>query len=590
MDQLNIREIISMARRRKTPYFLTFAAVFLLAVSFAVFWPPKYRSVGTIQIQQPDIPQDAVSSAGNNAADAIAAFADLRIQQIHDKITATQNIVDLITKFDLYADLRSKAPMSAAAQMMQNNIKLLLRSADFANPSAASHLTSSQLSAISFTISFDYSDPLVTQQVTNELMTRFLDEDLRIRREQAKSTSAFLADQIKTLEASLSEQERKISDFQAKHAGARPADLAFNMQMEATTSQTLQNIGLQLAGLDAQKGNLDSQLAGIQPYSTMTADGSVLTTPAIQLKALQARYSIVAGQYGPNHPDVVKLRKQIDSLQSQLGIAPDSANIHSQVDDLRARLAELQKNYGPDYPETVSLQRKLKALVATEQSRTATPTLRQGVKDADNPAYLVLQSQLSALEVQRRSLLAQQENSSQQHVLYTKRVAEAPSVEQEFASLSRDYDNAQLRYRELKDRKLSADMNEQLEQGRKGERLMIMESPDLPNSPRLPPRKLAIAGGFVMAVFSGIAVAYVVELMSQAVYGTRRLAAIVGVPPLVAIPYIPNRADRNTQVWWRVGLCVVAVLAVAVALLSFDAYVMPLDVLWTLIMRSVGLS
>jgi polysaccharide biosynthesis transport protein len=590
MEQFNLRELAAIARRRKAIFLATFAAVFLFALLFAALWPPKYRSIGTVQILQPDIPQEIVSPTGRGAADAIQAFADLRIEQINEKITATENLVDIITKFNLYPDLRRSAPMAAVVSAMQKRVKLELLSADLANPTAAAHLTAGQLAAIAFTISFDYSDPLITQQVANELISRFIDEDLKLRRQQAAAQSAFLAEQIKSLEANLSEQEKKIADFRTEHSGAAPEDSAFNLQMEATSGQSVDNIGQQLAGLDNQKGNLETQLAGIQPYSTIATDGTPLTTPALQLKALRGRYSVVAAQYGPNHPDVVKLRKQVDSLEAQLGIPPDTANTQSQINDIRAKLAEDLKNYGPQYPEIMALKRQLAGLSEQQQARSATPTAYRETKDADNPAYLVLKSQLSALEEQRKSLFAQLATVREQHELYAKRVAEAPTNEREYAALSRDYDNAQLRYRELKEKKLSADMNEQVEQGRQGERLAVIEAPDLPTSPRMPPRRLAIFGGIVLGLFGGVFMAYATESMSQTIHGTRNLGTIVGLPPLVAIPYIPNNRDLSVrETWHKFYIALPLVIAVAAAAIC-NWFFIPLDVLWIKLLQGMGLS
>jgi succinoglycan biosynthesis transport protein ExoP len=590
MEQFNLRELVAIIRRRKAVYLVTFAGIFLLALSFAAFWPAKYRSIGTVQILQPDIPPQIVSPTGGGTADAIQAFADLRIEQINEKIMATENLVDIITKFNLYPDLRKSAPMTAAVSTMQKRIKLDLLSADLANPTAAAHMTAGQLAAIAFTISFDYSDPLLTQQVTNELISRFIDEDLRLKRQQAAAQSKFLAEQLKSLEVSLSEQENRMADFRTEHAGARPEDAAFNMQMEATSGQSVDNIGQQLASLDNQKGNLETQLAGIQPYSTIATDGTPLTTPALQLKALRGRYSVASAQYGPNHPDVIKLRKQIDSLEAQLGIPADTANIQSQINDIRAKLVEDAKNYGPNYPEVPILKRELAGLAEQQQARSATPTAYRETKDADNPAYLVLKSQLSALEEQRKSFLAQLVTVREQHDLYAKRVAEAPANEREYAALSRDYDNAQIRYRELKERKLSADMSEQVEQERQGERLAVIEAPDLPTSPRMPPRRLAISGGIILGLFGGIFMAYATESMGQTVHGTRALATIVGLPPLVAIPYIPNTGDVAARERWRKFYIALPFIVIAAAASICNWYFIPLDILWVRVLQGMGLS
>ena len=50
---------------------------------------------------------------------------------------------------------------------------------------------------------------------------------------------------------------------------------------------TLQTLDTQLAANQGTIGNLRAQLANVDPYSRVIADGQVVTTPAVQLKALQ---------------------------------------------------------------------------------------------------------------------------------------------------------------------------------------------------------------------------------------------------------------------------------------------------------------
>jgi polysaccharide chain length determinant protein (PEP-CTERM system associated) len=541
MDNLNLRDALAILIRRRTAALGAMVAVFALSVAFAFLWPPKYRSTGTIQIQQPDIPKEVVDSSDPNVARAVEAFADQRIQQIQQKIIATANLVDVITKLNLYEDLRQTTPIAGVVARMQRDIKLDLLSADLANPSAASRLQPGQLAAIAFTISFDYRDPVTAQHVDNELVSRFLDEDLKIRREQATDTSSFLADQSAQLEASLSEQEKRIADFLSQHAGERSEDLSFNMQMAAQTASSVDSISQQLAGLSQQRSTAEQNLASIQPFAVSTSDGQSLVSPASQLKALQTKYTTLSGQYGPSHPDVVTVKKQIDALQ-------------------------LQVNKG------------------------------QGANDsgaagnADNPAYLVIQSELKSIEGQIAVLRAQQVDARKQHELYEKRVAETPAVEREYATLSRDYENAQLRYREVKEKKMSADMNEKLEQGRKGERLVVIDSPDLPSSPHFPPRGIVVLLGFILSASAGFGGALLAENISGSVQSAQHLAQLIGTPPLVAVPPILTEADRRRLRVVRIRLAVGAAAFAIVLLLLYGELVMPLDVLWTVIGQRVGLS
>src|SRR5271155_3549558 len=129
---------------------------------------------------------------------------------------------------------------------MRSKIKLNFISSAVSNPAAAQKESAEQLSAIAFTISFDYSNPQIAQQVTNELVTRFLDEDLKQRRIQTHETSEFLAAQIKDLEAMMADQEKKIADFRAQHGESGPSMMMFEQQGAANTAFSIQNLDSQI--------------------------------------------------------------------------------------------------------------------------------------------------------------------------------------------------------------------------------------------------------------------------------------------------------------------------------------------------------
>ena len=590
MENVSLRDYIAMFRRRKLEFVLSAIAFFVLCVAFAYLWPPRYRSIATIQIQQPDIPQGMLVPTGMES-NVVEAFADQRIEQIHQKMTAESNLVDIITKFNLYADDRRTTPMTRIIENMRKAIKLELLSTDLANPMSVQRLNPAQLAAIAFTLSFDYEKPLIAQQVANELVTRFVDEDIKVRREQAKDTSSFFGTEIATLEATIAEQEKKISAYKTEHAGGMPEELPINMQLAATAQQNLLEQGRELTSLQKSRGDLMAQLATTEPYSRVIADGQVLTTPAIQLKALQAKFATMSAQYGPEHPDVLKLRHQIDALQAEANPPGDTADIEAQIADIRTNLAAAEKSYGPDHPDVKALRRQLKALEARKAAGANAPTDHSLTKkDADNPAYLMLQSQLQGTDSQIASLITEREESKKQLDLYQQRIAETPVVEREYEALSRDYDNAQLRYRELKEKKMAADMNETMEQGRKAERLDVIDAPDLPDRPHFPPRIIVIAVGFVFSFFAGAGGIGLAESMSRSVHGARHLADLTGAMPLIAIPHIFTRQEI-----WRNRLrgveIVAAILAVgAGAGWLIDQYVMPLDVLWSLVEQKFGIS
>lgn len=298
----------------------------------------------------------------------------------------------------------------------------------------------------------------------------------------------------------------------------------------------------------------------------------------------------MTAQYGPEHPDVVKLRHQIDALQAEVGSAQDTSQLQAQIIDVRANLAAAEKTYGADHPDVRALRKQLAAL---QSQLAAAPRASGGgglVKDADNPAYLMLLSQLQAADAQYQGLLAQQEQAKLDHDLYEQRVLNTPVIEREFAALTRDYDNAQLRYRDLKERKQSADMNETLEQGRKAERLVVIDAPDLPDRTHFPPRLIVVGAGFVLSFFAGFGGAGLAELLSRGVHGIRHLTELTGAMPLVAIPHIFTRQEVRKNRLFRLELTAAFVVVVIGLGWLLNQYVMPLDVLWSVVGHRFGIS
>jgi hypothetical protein len=168
------------------------------------------------------------------------------------------------------------------------------------------------------------------------------------------------------------------------------------------------------------------------------------------------------------------------------------------------------------------------------------------VGDADNPAYLQLVMQIRAAEEQRKALTDQRGKLLSMQEEYQKAIMANPEAQRELSELSRDYDNAQLRYRELKAKKMAADMELKMQEERKGERLSLLNPPELPTGTS-PSRKLLLLAGLLMAGGCGLAMVVFLQIVSGCVVGARQVEDIVGVAPLVCIPHIATREEIQTS-------------------------------------------
>lgn len=553
MEELTLSDIIAIFIRRRKAFLLTSSIIFIASMIFVMNWS-NYRSTATVQIEQSFVSAN-ITNPLSNPNEAIAQLADQRINQIQQKVTSVDSLAQIITKFGLYPNEVDGTPIAILTSKMRKKIKVDFISGSISNPAAAQKQTAEQLSAIAFEVSFDYKDPSTAQKVVDEMVTRFLDEDLKMRRMQAQETSAFLATQIAALESSMAAQEKSIAEFRAKNGESGPGSLIFNQQTAANLNVTIQSLVSQITSNEGTQGALRAQLALVEPYSRVIADGQLLTTPSTQLKALETQYATLTAQYGPDHPDVVRARHQIQALKAQIGPKRENPQLDAQIEDVRTNLEAARSSKGDEHPDVQALENQLEKLEATKAANSSKSkdkaksndedNIDNLKEDADNPAYIQLASQLKTAQAQHKALIKQRDAIAEQQSKFERNIAANPQIEQEMAKLTRDYENSQLRYRELREKKMSADMTEQLELGRKGQRLAVINPPAVPDDTQ-PKKILLMLGAVILSIIGGVVSVTLSEATNQNIYGSSHLAYIIGSMPLVIIPHMLAEHEKNT--------------------------------------------
>ena len=110
-----------------------------------------------------------------------------------------------------------------------------------------------------------------------------------------------------------------------------------------------------------------------------------------------------------------------------------------------------------------------------------------------------------------------------------------------------------------------------------------------PEEPFKPNRKAIVFLGFILSMGGATGFVIVKESFNKAIFGSHQLMAVTGAPPLVVLPYINTSEDiMNAQrMKQKVLISSVAVLIAIVLFLHF--VVKPLDVLWYVAMRKLGM-
>jgi succinoglycan biosynthesis transport protein ExoP len=571
-----LRDYLDAFRRRKISILVTIGAFFAISLAVALLWPPTFRSTATILIEEQEIPSDLVRST-------ITSFAEQRIQSISQRVMTRANLGQIIDKYDLYRSERRRKTMEEILESMRKDIKVETISADVIDPRSGRPTPAT----IAFTLSYDGERPDVTQKVASELTNLYLNENLKNRTEKASETNEFLSAEAERLGQHISELETKLAAFKEKNIGRLPELNQFNLSVMDRTERELNDVNNQLQSLADRKFYLDGQLAQIDPQSTMIgSDGQKIMDPATRLKALRSEYVAAQAKYAPDYPDVVRLKREIEALEKQTGNVDSSSEQAKDLARLRAELAEARSKYSDDHPDVIRLT---KAVAAQEAAlkKDPLPEKEAAKEKPDNPAYLTLQAQLEGVKTEIQAATAHREELKAKLANLEKRIQQAPEVERGYLALTRDYENSIKRYQEIKAKQMEAEVGEQLEKERKGERFSLIDPPQLPEEPVRPNRPAIIILGFLLSVFGGVGYAAVAENIDPSIRGARGVEAVVDAPPLAVIPYIKNRTDALRLK--RTRKFVVAGFIAGLIVLAVIAHLMwtPLDVLWFKGLRKV---
>jgi uncharacterized protein involved in exopolysaccharide biosynthesis len=494
----------------------------------------------------------------------------------------TQNLIGIINKFELYTRERQRSPINIVVHDMRDEIELDLVSADVVDPRSGRPTQAT----IAFTLNFKHRQPATAQRVLNELVSLYLSENLRTRREQAAETTEFLTSEAAKLEELVNQLEAKLAEFKRENSGGLPEQAALNLQLMDRTERGLIEIRRQLQTLDERQIYLEAELAQISPYDSFLIDGQRVLSPAERLRALETQFVSLQGVYGPKHPDVIKLSREIEALKVETGARTDPAELALQLEAKQTELALAREKYSDGHPDVVRLQRQIAAAQDALAAARNAPAVSETAKARpDNPAYIQLQAQLQAVKSDRRALQDQRAALEQKLKDLEKRILEAPQIERAYLLLQRDYENALANYRAVRTKETTAELGQALETERKSERFSLIEPPDLPVEPVQPNRWAILVLGFVFSVAAGVGCVALFESLDQSIYGPRQLAALTGVPPLLVVPHIKNRYDTMHSVRTFAVSATGAVILVVGGLYVVQEYVIPLDVLWSIAER-----
>lgn len=573
----DLYDYLALLRRRKTLILMVAASLLAASAALAFLLPAVYRSTATILIEEQEIPPDLVRSA-------IATYADQRIETIKQQVLSRSTLWHIVEQYGLYKDLRKRNPTEEILARFVKDIQI-----DVMNVKVIDKRTQNPTQAtIAFTLSYDGESPELAQKVANELTSLFLGENLKTRERHAQETTAFLKREAESLSHHIQDLEGKLAGVKQRAAGALPELVQLNMQLMSSTQREVIDSDREIRSLKERKTYLEGELATLKPHTPLiNASGDRMLDTSERLKTLRAQYASASAYLEPEHPDLIKMKQELSSLEKEPGATDGREELSKRLTAEQASLAALRERMEASHPDVVKTQNVVASLERELQAAIARPPKPLTVKP-ENPAYINIQSQLASTTASLQSLEKARVDLKQRMAEYAKRVETTPTIEPEYLDLQRDRENSVRKYQEITSRLMEAQVSGELEVQRKGERFSLINPPELPEKPDRPNRMAILLLGAFLAVAGGVGTGVVADNVDRTIHTSDQLGRAMGMLPLGVIPYLPSE-DEVAQLGRRravVGLAGLGVLVVGAVVLHLTW--MPLDVLWYTIMRKLG--
>ncbi|MBI4791502.1 MAG: chain-length determining protein [Deltaproteobacteria bacterium] len=516
--EMSPNEYLTVLKRRKWSLVLPALIVTLIAAAVALLLPPVYKSVSTILIEEQEIPANFVMST-------VTSYAEQRLQTINQRIMSTSRLLEIITRLDLYKDMREKSTTEEVIEKMREDISLEYISAEVMDRKTGRPATAT----IAFTLSYEAQEtPATVQKVANILASLFLEENLQVRERQAMEATSFLSDEQKKVKANLDEIEQKIAEFKQEHINELPEALQVNLQSRHNVQSSKEKLSEQLRALKEREGALQSELANLSPRMEME-DIKRLEALKLELNSLESRFT-------EQYPDVIKTRQEIEKLRKKI-----------------ATVKEVDPNAMPD-----------------------------------NPAYITLSSQLAGVQSEIDSVKRQYNDLQKNEDNLNRWIEATPGVEEIYNALLSERKNRQTKFDDLSQKLMEANVAYGLEKDQKGERFTLIDPARLPELPDKPNRLAILLIGMVLGLGAGVASAAVMEFTDESVRNVEILSRETSFPVLSAIPRIVSAEDVRQQKLRRRLIVLAGAGIVLVAVLSFHFLVMDLNVFWAKVTRTLG--
>jgi len=475
--------VLDVWQRRRWLALAVFAGAFSGVASLALSLPDLYRATTTVMVERQQVSEAFVRPM-------VTSELETRIQTIHKQVMSRARLSDIITRLNLYPELKGRVPMEGIAERMRRDVDFSLTGVD---------QTSGRAATIAFSLSYTGRDPVTVAEVANLLTGLHIEENSKSRERQAVRTTEFLRSQLTDVKNALDAQQQRVGRYKQQHNGELSEQVEPNLAaLDRFNNQLRLNGEYQIRAMERRE-RLEHELA---------ATAAVAQTPTTP--------------------------------------APDTPA--SQLAKLKEQMTELRRKYSDQYPDVIHLQQEISALEQSVHANTEVQTaVPADVGSKEAAASRASEQALHEVESQLQTLKAEEGMLRQVIATYEGRVENAPKRQEEFQQLTRDSDASKEQYETLLKRYEEAQLTESLEQGQNVEQFRVLDAAIPSGRPAAPNRLWLLGMGLVGSLALALAAVVAAEKLDTTFHSVEDLRAFARVPALATIRRISTTSDARSR-------------------------------------------
>ena len=239
-----LHEYIEIVRRRMWYIIIPFVLIMAGASIYAFTANRQYKASTLVLVSPQRVPEAFVQAT-------VTSKVEERLQSIAQEVMSRTRLEQIITEYRLYEkEGKRRASREEIVELMRKNIKV--------------ELPTKKDEKGFFTISFIGDDPNVVTTVANRLASLFIEENLKIREQQAMGTTEFLSSELALAKTKLDEMETSVTTYKRRYMGELPEQRDTNIKILEQLQNQNQKISEILRAAQDRKLFMQKQLTDME--------------------------------------------------------------------------------------------------------------------------------------------------------------------------------------------------------------------------------------------------------------------------------------------------------------------------------------